>query len=150
MFSEGALLVAGLFAEASDGDEIEMVEVTARDDLWEGLRDRVSPSLEIRFVTPPPGGVSVMDQEFEGIEGLREGWRQWLRPWEQFRIQTGEVIDAGDGRILLLAQAVGVMRETPALLPLLIAAFGRVEDGQIAAIAFYLNQDQARRDAGLA
>lgn len=101
-------------------------------------------------MTPGDSGVGVMEQEFRGVEGLRDGWGVWMEPWEEFRVSVEEVVDTGDGQILVLASAVGRMRGTGAELPQEVAQLCRVVDGRITEVGFYLDQQQARRDAGLA
>jgi hypothetical protein len=140
--------VVSLFSDAGPDAEFDLVEFAEDDDVWDRYRDLLSPGVEVEFVAPP-GGDRVMEQEFEGIDGLREGWRDWVAPWERFRIVTGEVIDAGEGRVLLLSQATGLMRDTRAEIPQETAVLARVDGGKIVAIGFYLSHEQARRDAGL-
>ena len=121
------------------------------DALWEQNRDSIYPELQVRFAIPQSGGVEIMDeQEFVGIEGLRQGWRVWMEPWDYFRVALGELIDVGDGQILLFGQAKVRARSSGVELTQETAVLNRVANDRIVSMAFYLDQDQARRDAGLA
>ncbi len=148
MSDEDVQLVISVFTKEA-APQIEMGELMRDDEHWDRSRDRFSPDVEVMFVTPGDTGVGVMEQEFRGVDGLRQGWGVWMEPWEEFRVSVEEVIDTSDGHVLVLASAVGRMRGTGAELPQEVAALSQVEDGRIVSIGFYLDQKQARRDAGL-
>ena len=108
----------------------------------------INPEAEIRFMDPQRS--STGDRLFpeRGVEGLREGWRDWLEPWEAFWIEFGDLHDAGDGRVLSL----GVLRGRlagGAELTQPGAALIAVREGKVDSARFYADQDQARRDAGV-
>ena len=44
---------------------------------------------------------------WNGLAGMAEGWRDWLRAWEDFRAEPEEYIDLGDERILVLVRNSG-------------------------------------------
>ena len=148
MSQEDVELVISVFSEAGN-PEVEMGALMRNDEHWERNRDRFSEDAEIRFQNPSDADLSIMEQEFRGVDGLREGWRVWMMPWEEFRVTVEEVIDASNGRVLVLASAVGKMTGTGAELPQEVAALSRIEDGRIVEVSYYLDQSQARRDAGL-
>lgn len=141
-------LVIGVFSAQAD-PQVEMGELMRDDEHWRQNEDRFSTDAVVRFVTPGDTGVELMEQEFRGVEGLRRGWGVWMQPWDEFRVEVNDVIDAGNGGVLTLASAVGVMRGTGAELPQEVAVLCRVEEGRIVEVGFYLDQKQARRDAGL-
>ena len=89
-----------------------------------------------------------MGGPFRGLQGLREGWAEWLAPWESFVFRADEIHDAGDGRVLLLGDtfarlASGVEVQAH------VGAVHTVRDGAIVAIQHFLDQEQARRAVGL-
>jgi len=150
MVPDDIRLVLEIFDAPTPGAEVDMAAVMQSDEFWEQRRDLVSPGLEVAFITPG-SGVQVMDQqEFVGLEGLKEGWRQWLEPWEQFRVLLGEVIDAGHGRVLVCGRATVRIRDTGVEMTQETAVLNRVQGGKVVSMGFYLDQGQARRDAGLA
>src|SRR2546423_242845 len=134
-------------APSGEFDMAAMIE----DPVWQQTVEEVfRPDVKIRFLTPRDGRLPLMEQDtFAGPQGLAEGWRIWMEPWDSFRIAYEDLIDAGEGMILLLVRATARMRDSGIEIPQEGAALHRVEGGKIAAISFYLDQDQARRDAGL-
>jgi ketosteroid isomerase-like protein len=149
MSQEDLELVISVFTREG-APELEMGELMRDDEHWDSYGDLFSPDVEVRFMTPGDSGVGVMEQEFRGVDGLRQGWGVWMEAWEEFRVSVEEVLDTGDGQILVLASAVARMRGTGAGLPQEVAQLCRVVDGRINEVGFYLDQRQARRDAGLA
>ena len=149
MSQQDVELVTNAFAEGLQGSQIEMRAFFEDDGIWARNAERFSPDVKVRFVTPRAGGVTIMEQEYEGIEGLRAGWHEWLEPWERFYVDLQDLIDAREGRVLFLGQATGSMRGSGTEVPQEVAGLCRVEDGRIVAVSFYLDQAQARRDAGL-
>jgi hypothetical protein len=143
-------LVQAVFGDPALNQEIDMATVMQDDALWERNRESIAPELQVSFVIPQTGGVGIMDQqEFVGIEGLREGWRIWMEAWEYFRVSLQELIDVGDGQILLLGQANVRTRSSGVQLTQDTAVLNRVAGDRIVSVAFYLDPDQARHDAGL-
>jgi ketosteroid isomerase-like protein len=141
-------VVIRIFSFAGE-PRVEMGALMRDDELWERNEELFSDDLAVRFVNPSDGGVQVMEQDFSGIDGLREGWGVWMEPWDEFQVSVEEMIDAGDGRVLVLASAVGKMRGTGVELPQEVATLCRVKDGRVVEVGFYLDQAQARHDAGL-
>jgi hypothetical protein len=113
------------------------------------LQEFVDPEAEVSFIDPEGGALGNRQVPERGVEGLREGWRDFLQPWEKFWIRFGEVLDAGEGRVLTLGELCGQLHGG-AEVTQLGAAHIRVRDEKIVAVDFYVDQDQARRDAGLA
>jgi hypothetical protein len=126
----------------------EDLKSTLDDEAFPGsLQEFVDPKAEVRFVDSD-GALGEWQVPERGVEGLREGWRDFLEPWEKFWIRFGELLDAGEGRVLSLGELCGQL-EGGAEVTQLGAAFMRLRDGKIVAVDFYVDEDQARRDAGL-
>ena len=147
MSQEDVELVITLFTEARS-PEIEMGALMRDEAHWERHRDRFSEDLEVSFQNPSDADLGVMEQEFRGVDGLRKGWRVWMLPWEEFRVTVNEVVDAGNGTVLVLGSAVG-KTGAGAEVPQEVASLTRIEDGTVVAVGYYLDHDQARHDAGL-
>jgi hypothetical protein len=113
------------------------------------LAEVVDAEAEIRFVTPDGSAFGAMSGPFQGVEGLRAGWREWLEPWEQFQIEFEQNLDVGDGRVLSLVQLRARMKGSAEILQQ-GASITLVRDGLVVAVDFYVDQEHARRDAGLA
>jgi ketosteroid isomerase-like protein len=148
MSQEDLELVIRAFSVAGD-PKVEMGALMRDDEFWRQNTDLFSENLTVRFVNPEQGGVQLMEQEFRGIDGLREGWGVWMQPWERFEVSVEDMVDAGDERVLVLGSAVVRTKESGAELPQEVGNLCRIQDGQIVEVDFYLDQDQARRDAQL-
>ena len=113
------------------------------------LEEAIAPDAVVEFATPDGGFVGDMGGPFRGLDGLREGWAEWLAPWESFTFHAADIADAGEGRVLLLGEtharlASGVEVEAH------VGAAYTIRDGRIVLIQHFLDQDQARRAVGLA
>ena len=143
-------LVRQVFGSPEFGQPTDIAAVVADDGHWDRNGDAIAPDLAVRFVVPSRG-LEVMDrQEFTGIEGLKEGWRIWMEAWDSFLVSLAEVIDLEDGRVLLLSHAAVRTRSGGVEMDQDVAVLCRVAEGRITEAFFYLDQDQARSDAGLA
>src|SRR5689334_24755258 len=49
-----------------------------------------------------PSFVAGEGVRFVGLEGLRAAWLDWLEPWESYRVEVEDVIDAGDDAVVLV------------------------------------------------
>jgi ketosteroid isomerase-like protein len=132
--------------DAADGEMKRLIE---RDELLEPLRRLVAPDAKVEFPVPGGGFVGAMGGPFRGPEGFIDGWREWLQAWDEFRIETEELVQAGDGRVLVLAATEGRLKGTDTSVPQKAAALYTVADGRAVAIVHFLDQDQARTAAGL-
>jgi hypothetical protein len=112
------------------------------------LREMVHPDAETRFVDPKGGALGDFRPSQRGPEGLQAGWREWLKPWDDFRVEFEENVDAGAGTVLSLVELRGRARGGPEIHQP-GAAITRIRDGLIVSVDFYMDQDQAREDARL-
>lgn len=149
MSDDDVQLVRRVFGSPEFGQPADIAAVVADDGHWIRNGDALAPDLTVRFVIPP-SGLEVMDrQEFTGVEGLKEGWRIWMEAWESFMVSLAEVIDLDDGRVLLLSHAKVRTKSGGVEMDQDVAVLCRVVEDRITEAFFYLDQQQARRDAGL-
>jgi ketosteroid isomerase-like protein len=85
---------------------------------------------------------------FAGLEGLRAAWLDWLDPWESYRTEIEDVIDAGD-KVVVLARDYGRRPGMAAEVSVVAGAVWTFREGKIAKTAFYLDRSQAFEAAGL-
>ena len=77
----------------------------------ESIRDRYSP--DFHFAYFGPGGVPVPGLEGQiGVDGMIEGWSQWIGAFAKYRIEVVEYIERGD-RVLALTHGVGTLPGSP-------------------------------------
>ena len=111
--------------------------------LDEALGEATWPDVEIAMVAP--GGWSA---EREGLQGYMDGWEDWLAPFDSFRLEFEDLLDAGDNVVVLVRQfarpkGASAHLENPG------AAVFRFRDGKIERIEFHLDREDAMRSAGL-
>ena len=92
------------------------------------------------------GGVT-----WEGLRGLRAGWRDFLEGFDFLRIVPEEMRenDAGD-TVVEFVRLESRPKGTPATLVQPAAAVWRFRDGRVTDVEFHINRDAALRAAGLA
>lgn len=86
---------------------------------------------------------------YEGIDGLREGWNDFLGAFETILIESGEVFDTEDG-LLEHVRLVGKPEGTDGEIAQDAAAVWRVRGDELTCVEFHLDRDRARVSAGLA
>jgi ketosteroid isomerase-like protein len=85
---------------------------------------------------------------YRGVEGLIEGWRDWLAAWASYRVEVEGFIDAGDEVVVLVRVQGRTVRDgvdvdhSP-------AAIWSIREGRIAGLRFYLERGEALAAAGL-
>jgi ketosteroid isomerase-like protein len=127
----------------------DLKKVLDSDSFQAAMDEFIDPDAEVRFVDPEGGALGDLRVPVRGTEGLRAGWAEWLEPWEKFGFRFERALDAGDGKVLSLAELRG-RAHGGAEISHPGAALFRVRAGRIVAMDFYMDRDQARRDAGLA
>jgi ketosteroid isomerase-like protein len=127
----------------------DLVAVLADDDesqrALEAVEPLVEPDFEILMIGPAYTPQRVVER---GFEGFRSAWLDWTSPFEAFRIDIDEVIDAGDqvvnlGRQTATTKTGGVKVDADA------AAVMTFRDGRISRMEFHLDRAAAMRAAGL-
>lgn len=102
-----------------------------------------------------PDLVSVMigpDQsfriEYRGVAGLIEGWRDWLSPYESFRMEVDDLIESDDVLVTCVRQFGTPVGGGPEL-EAAGAAVWWLRDGRLVRVEFNLDREAALRSAGL-
>lgn len=131
------------------GDEIDLAGLFTDQEAMRRAAPLVSDDAAIEFITPDGAdGLGPLGGPFVGLEGFRAGWAEWLEAWDTFTGRIEEVVDIGDGRVLVLAHALGRMPGSGFELDAPSAMLLTVHDRLIIRIEHFLDQDQARRAAG--
>ncbi len=106
----------------------------------------VTPDFEVTMVASESAGGRRTTTK--GIEGFREAWEDWTGSYDHFRVEIEEVLDAGD-KVLSLVRQVGVTKTGGVEIESKAAAVWTVRGGRIHAVEFHLDQEAARKAAGL-
>jgi ketosteroid isomerase-like protein len=83
---------------------------------------------------------------FEGLEGVREAWTDWLEVFATVRIELEEVEVVGEN-VVTLARQTGITRHSQVEVVQPSAAVWKFRDGLIARIEFHLDRAEALASA---
>jgi hypothetical protein len=141
MSAENVELVRRILPEDAD-----LVEIIGSDDPVAALTGDPSfdiPDLEVEFAGSQSGAPAL---NYRGLEGLVEGWREWLLPWASYRLRVDDVIDAGDKVLQLVTVHARTSRDGVDIVhhP---AAVWVIRGSVPVSVHFFLEQDLAREFA---
>jgi ketosteroid isomerase-like protein len=144
MSSEHVTLVNALLAELPTEfeDVADHEQIRRRGE--ETLARHAAPGFDFVMAGPDPA----FKQTATGIEGFGEAWFDWLAAFESFRIDVGELIDAGE-HVLALVRLSGRTRTGGVPIEQPGAAVFTCRNGKITRIEFHLDLDRAYAAAGL-
>jgi ketosteroid isomerase-like protein len=83
-----------------------------------------------------------------GVEEYLAAWREWLGPWESYRIEAEEYLDAGD-KVVMLVRQLGTTKMGGAPIENRGAAVFSFSAGKLTRIEFHLDRERAMKAAGL-
>jgi ketosteroid isomerase-like protein len=149
MAAEPIEVVREIYPSAVRTGEIDMCELIDDEPFWARVNELFAPDADVQFITPDAGGMGGMAGPFRGPAGFRAGWREWLEPFDRFRIETKETLTASDDRIVLLATTYGTLQGSSVEVEQPSAVVYRVQAGRVVEAYHYLEHEQALRVAGL-
>ena len=85
---------------------------------------------------------------YDGLEGVRGFWRDWLEPWEDYEIEYSEYIDAGDAVVLVFRQA-GTGRGSGVRIEREFFGVWYLRDSKVVRFRLFESRGQALEAAGL-
>jgi ketosteroid isomerase-like protein len=103
------------------------------------------PDFECVFVRDDVGRVA-----YYGPDGMRTAWLDWLLPWDSYNAGVEDVIDAGNGRVVVLTPDHARPKGSDSEVSFTGAPVWTVRDGKVARIEFYWNRDEGLKAVGLA
>jgi ketosteroid isomerase-like protein len=121
-------------------------EAWQRDD-FEAWLSFIDPDVE--WLTAVERGLGRAGNVFHGHEGMREFWRLWRTEVDDFSVESNEIRDLGDERVLNLAhiqfrgRASGIMVESQ------LALVVTIRDRKIVRSDDYLSHADALKAVGL-
>ena len=150
MPSENVQVVMNVFGgRLAPGGDADLLELFTNQAVVDRLDDFFEPTAPIEFPTPDGGQLGAMGGPFFGASGLVQAWNEWLSPWESYEIRAVEFEEAND-RLLVLGHCVGRMSGSGLEVDTPVAAVYDIERGRVVRLRHFLDQDQARAEAGLA
>jgi hypothetical protein len=114
---------------------------------WKAYEQVLSPWFADDFAgIAQIGGLT---RSFRGLKGWRDGWLDWLEPWESYRTVIVRVIDACD-RVLVRGRDFGRRRGTEAEVEMPGASnVWTFRDGRVARLDHFTDEAKALEAAGL-
>ena len=142
MSQENVEVVRRLFVEVDD-----VVPLFRDDATWTRRRPEVEALVE------PDCAVVWIAQgqrviEATGLDDTRQGWLDWLEPWETYQPEIERVIPVGDN-VLVLMRLHGRMAGTQNEVEMIAASVYLVRDGRVARVEHYANRAEALEAVGL-
>ena len=104
----------------------------------------IAPDAEIVFI----GAEDVVLGPLRGVEGILEGWQEWLSTFASYRIDIEDVRQHGDRVILFVRQAGRTLHGDVEVPSSPSAAVFSMRGGRIVRIAFYLDRHGAAKAEG--
>jgi ketosteroid isomerase-like protein len=132
MSQESVDLVRSLFAEWERGD--------FRSADW------AHPEIEFVFADGPTPGT------WKGVEGMAEGWRDFLSAWDEFRSEVDEYRELNGEHVLVLQHFMGRGKRSGLEVDQMGsegASLYRVSGGKVRRIVQYLDRERAFDELGL-
>jgi ketosteroid isomerase-like protein len=127
-------------------DLVEVFSAGAREMVSEDQAALFTDDFEVRFKSDMVGKGGGF--ESRGPDGLNAMWRDWLTPWETYRLDVDEFIDAGDA-VVVFARVEARTQRDGVLVQHAPAAIWRLREGKVAGITFYLDRAEALEAAGM-
>jgi SnoaL-like domain len=124
-------------------DPLAMTREERRQALERALGEATWPDVQIAMVAPGGWGA-----ERQGLDGYMEGWDDWLAPFDSFRLEFEDFLDAGD-QVVVLVRQFARPKGAGAHLENAGAAVFTFREDRIERIEFHLSRDDALRSAGL-
>jgi ketosteroid isomerase-like protein len=144
MSQENVDLVRGLLP----GRDTDLVALFREEATATALADAVAPLFQQDFEAVVQDWAPGHQVRYVGLEGLRAAWLDWLEPWESYRTEVEDVIDADD-QIVVLARDYGRRTGTAVEVSVVGASVWTVCDGKITKTVFYPNRSEALEAVGL-
>lgn len=84
-----------------------------------------------------------------GTRGYRDFIRQWTEDFESWSFEVDKLVEAPDGRVVMLANQVGVGKSSGARVELYFAVVYEISDGLVRRARAFVDPEDALRHAGL-
>ena len=92
---------------------------------------------------------ALSDEPRRGVRGLREGWRDWLEPWESYRAVVDELRDLGQ-RVAVFSRDFGRRSGMADEVEFKGVSVYTIRDRKIARAEYFTDRSQAIERLGLA
>jgi hypothetical protein len=110
--------------------------------------DTLAPHATDDFSSLMEGGA--LTTRYEGLEGLRAGWQDFLEAFDEIEIVPGELRESPSGdAVVEFVRLVGKPRGVSAAIDQDAAAVWRLRDSKLSGVEFHIDRAAALRAGGL-
>jgi ketosteroid isomerase-like protein len=134
-----------LFHPAPD---VDLAAIYRDESRWAQASSLLAPLIAEDFTFRARGYLDRDGETFEGLDGLRHIWLEWLTPWESYRTEIEDIRDLGDD-VLVLVRDFGRRAQQTGEIAVASAAVWTVREGKIAQIVFWADRSAALKALGL-
>ncbi len=132
MARENVEIVRRLLADDLPG-LYRMMSVTASDFVWDTTT----------FDGMPDPGVA------HGLDAFIAWLQHWVEPYDEWRIDVEEIVDAGANRVVAVVRQVGRLHDSESWVDMHYGLVYSLENGKIRRAAAYATPEEARAAVGL-
>jgi hypothetical protein len=127
---------------------IELAADHSSEDVVEGFPAAIAPLATDDFVCVMDGGV--LTTTYEGIDGLRRGWADFLGAFDSIAIEPQEMRETPDSECVVeFVHITGHPKGTSGEIEQDASAVWRWREDRLAAVEFHIDRASALRSAGL-
>jgi ketosteroid isomerase-like protein len=112
----------------------------------DAMIERLAPIGDPNVITVMHGPDDSFVSRYEGLDGLREGWADWLDSFARVRFEFEGVEVVGDN-VITLGRQIGTTRTGGVEVEQASAAVWKFRDGRIAQVEFHLDRAKAHASA---
>ena len=112
------------------------------------LTELLHPDAEFEFIRTAGEEEAGVTSIRRGVDGVIEGWGDWLEPFSSYRIEARGTFPIEDG-VLIVAHASGVTRTGAVALEEDQASVWRFRDGKVSRWEAWLHAGDAKAACGL-
>ncbi len=128
--------------------DVDLAAIYRDDSRWAWASSLLASHIGEDFTCRARGYLEADGETFEGLEGLRDIWLEWLTPWESYTSEIEEMVDLGDD-VLVLVRDFGRRTEETGEISVTSAAVWTIREGKIAQIVFWADRSTALKALGL-
>jgi ketosteroid isomerase-like protein len=144
--AEDVRVIERIQTSITDGDVVAALDSHEADlDIRRLFMELAEPDFETTMVGPAYTSARL---EYTGFEGFAEAWREWTSPFESYKIEVEQMIDAGE-QVVSLVEMSGKTRTGGAEITAPGAAVWTLVDSRVRKVEFHIDRNVALRAAGL-
>jgi ketosteroid isomerase-like protein len=126
--------------------ETDFVELFRDDYVWGRFSETVAALFHPDFESA--NVLLGVETTYQGVDGLRAIWLDWLRPWASYRSRVEKIIDCGD-RVVVVHRASGCLLGSTQKVMLNSAFVFTLREGKIVHCQGYPDHVEALKAVGL-